>query len=258
MTVNDVCDEIENSIELLNDQYKQVYKTAVKENNINGKVLACCNLQDLKAELKMTFGDWELFKNWVQNQRIIQAQITNNNSNLTRVKNITSEKNNFYKLKSQGEYLDQKQVQPKELLAQQKQNSATNAITAVPTATTPNDQKLTNTDNESITKSSNNFETQRSQTSRKVEFFITPVIENVPISTVRTELKSCITKGSSPPLDDQDITNKGYGIWSNISLATSNNDESSSSTAFLINKKDHIDNRHFASSNSIQKMDTSN
>ncbi|KAL7648710.1 UNVERIFIED_CONTAM: hypothetical protein RMT77_000617 [Armadillidium vulgare] len=38
------------------------YKEKLLENNINGKVLLHCNLDDLKQILKMTFGDWELFK----------------------------------------------------------------------------------------------------------------------------------------------------------------------------------------------------
>nr|XP_053644510.1 kinase D-interacting substrate of 220 kDa B-like isoform X1 [Cherax quadricarinatus] len=38
------------------------YKDRFLENNINGKVLLHCDLDDLKKVLNMNFGDWELFR----------------------------------------------------------------------------------------------------------------------------------------------------------------------------------------------------
>lgn len=38
------------------------YKTVLKDNNINGRVLLHCDLDELKKLLKMTFGDWEMFR----------------------------------------------------------------------------------------------------------------------------------------------------------------------------------------------------
>lgn len=34
--------------------------------NINGRVLSQCNLDDLKKEMEMNFGDWQLFRNTVR------------------------------------------------------------------------------------------------------------------------------------------------------------------------------------------------
>ena len=74
MTVEDVCEAIDNSIEYLNIDYKAVNKSMIKEKNINGRVLAFCDLDELKLELKMSFGDWQLFKNWVLIKRINQSK----------------------------------------------------------------------------------------------------------------------------------------------------------------------------------------
>lgn len=61
LSVNGVCDLID-KIESLNLIQTPIYKQAIKENNINGRVLLHCDLQELKKVFKMTFGDWELFR----------------------------------------------------------------------------------------------------------------------------------------------------------------------------------------------------
>ena len=38
------------------------YMKTLRQENVNGKVLKNCDLHDLKLSLKMSFGDWELFK----------------------------------------------------------------------------------------------------------------------------------------------------------------------------------------------------
>ena len=38
------------------------YLKTLRQENVNGKVLKNCDLHDLKLSLKMSFGDWELFK----------------------------------------------------------------------------------------------------------------------------------------------------------------------------------------------------
>ena len=76
MSVDDVID-ILSSIDGLNENYIEIYSQTIKEKNIIGKVLACCDLNELKDELHMTFGDWQLFKNWIKQQRYLQV-IKNN------------------------------------------------------------------------------------------------------------------------------------------------------------------------------------
>ncbi|KAK0171309.1 hypothetical protein PV328_009054 [Microctonus aethiopoides] len=61
LSVHNVCDLL-SKIDELNPDKIESYKNLVKENNINGKVLLHCDIGDLKQVLKMTFGDWELFR----------------------------------------------------------------------------------------------------------------------------------------------------------------------------------------------------
>lgn len=69
MSVDDVAEFIASSHNELSSAHKQAYATTIKEKNICGKVLALCELEDLKAELGMTFGDWLLFKSWLAKKR---------------------------------------------------------------------------------------------------------------------------------------------------------------------------------------------
>lgn len=45
------------------------YQETISRHNINGKVLLCCDLQELKAVLAMTFGDWEIFRLHIMQMR---------------------------------------------------------------------------------------------------------------------------------------------------------------------------------------------
>ncbi|XP_047348706.1 kinase D-interacting substrate of 220 kDa isoform X3 [Vespa velutina] len=61
MGVNEICDLLD-KIEGFNINQAPQYKNVIRDNNINGKVLVHCDLQELKKVLKMAFGDWELFR----------------------------------------------------------------------------------------------------------------------------------------------------------------------------------------------------
>ena len=37
----------------------------LKDHNVNGKVLAACDLNELRDAMQMAFGDWQLFKAWI-------------------------------------------------------------------------------------------------------------------------------------------------------------------------------------------------
>jgi len=74
MSVADIIDEIDGHIDFINDDYKQIYKSNLVENNINGKVLACCDIDELKSQLQMTFGDWQVFKAWILQQRKLTSE----------------------------------------------------------------------------------------------------------------------------------------------------------------------------------------
>lgn len=52
-------------LEGLDQKQISTYQTVITENNINGKVLATCDLNELGHIMGMTFGDWQLFRAWV-------------------------------------------------------------------------------------------------------------------------------------------------------------------------------------------------
>ncbi|OXU24596.1 hypothetical protein TSAR_000048 [Trichomalopsis sarcophagae] len=61
LAVDGLCDLLD-KIQDLNQNQIPHYKEIIKDNNINGRVLLHCDLQELKNVLKMSFGDWELFR----------------------------------------------------------------------------------------------------------------------------------------------------------------------------------------------------
>ena len=56
-------------MEGLDQKQISTYQTVVTENNINGKVLASCDLSELSHIMAMTFGDWQLFRAWILTAR---------------------------------------------------------------------------------------------------------------------------------------------------------------------------------------------
>ncbi|XP_028993933.1 kinase D-interacting substrate of 220 kDa B isoform X1 [Betta splendens] len=50
------------------------YTATIKKANINGRVLSQCNLDELKKEMEMNFGDWQLFRGMVMEQRHAESQ----------------------------------------------------------------------------------------------------------------------------------------------------------------------------------------
>lgn len=65
MSMEEVCEEILHTIKDLSSEHRQIYSNTIKEKNICGKVLSMCEMDELKSELRMTFGDWLLFRNWL-------------------------------------------------------------------------------------------------------------------------------------------------------------------------------------------------
>ncbi|CAF0782612.1 unnamed protein product [Rotaria sordida] len=69
MSVNDICDCLKNDIIGLKTAMIPMYIHDINEYNISGRVLATCDLSELKRVLSMTFGDWVLFNNWIDTKR---------------------------------------------------------------------------------------------------------------------------------------------------------------------------------------------
>ncbi|XP_062378149.1 kinase D-interacting substrate of 220 kDa B isoform X2 [Sardina pilchardus] len=73
MTTDVVCERAK-QIEGLDTSMLEQYTTTIKKANVNGRVLSQCNLDELKKEMNMNFGDWQLFRAMVMDQRQAETQ----------------------------------------------------------------------------------------------------------------------------------------------------------------------------------------
>ena len=73
-TLDDVCEVLNSEIEGLDRLRIGEYQRNLRSQNINGRVLALCDMEELKCYLNMTFGDWNLFKQWVYTKRMIDTE----------------------------------------------------------------------------------------------------------------------------------------------------------------------------------------
>ncbi|XP_073905222.1 kinase D-interacting substrate of 220 kDa-like isoform X4 [Castor canadensis] len=74
MTVDAVCEKLRH-IEGLDQSMVPQYCATIKKANINGRVLAQCNIDELKKEMNMNFGDWHLFRSTVLEMRNAENQV---------------------------------------------------------------------------------------------------------------------------------------------------------------------------------------
>ncbi|XP_051942126.1 kinase D-interacting substrate of 220 kDa B isoform X1 [Hippocampus zosterae] len=73
MSTDAVCEFLK-QIDGIDASMLRQYTATVKKANINGRVLAQCNLDELKKEMDMNFGDWQLFRGMVMEQRLAESQ----------------------------------------------------------------------------------------------------------------------------------------------------------------------------------------
>ncbi|XP_012582826.1 PREDICTED: kinase D-interacting substrate of 220 kDa [Condylura cristata] len=74
MNVDAVCEKLK-QIEGLDQGMLPQYCATIKKANINGRVLAQCNIDELKKEMNMNFGDWHLFRSTVLEMRSAENQV---------------------------------------------------------------------------------------------------------------------------------------------------------------------------------------
>ncbi|KAM9466731.1 kinase D-interacting substrate of 220 kDa B isoform 3-T5 [Clarias gariepinus] len=74
LSTDGVCDRLR-QIEGLDSSMTEQYITTIKKANVNGRVLCHCQLEELKKEMNMNFGDWHLFKAMVLEQRQVESQL---------------------------------------------------------------------------------------------------------------------------------------------------------------------------------------
>ncbi|XP_067840338.1 kinase D-interacting substrate of 220 kDa B isoform X2 [Heptranchias perlo] len=74
MNVDAICERLK-QLEGIDQTMLLQYISTIKKANINGRVLIQCNLDELKKELNMNFGDWQLFRNMVYEMRHLDTQV---------------------------------------------------------------------------------------------------------------------------------------------------------------------------------------
>jgi ankyrin repeat-rich membrane spanning protein len=115
MTVDEICDSLNTSIQYMSNEFKDVYNKNLKKKNINGQVLMYCDINELKSEMEMTFGDWQLFKSWILKQRYVQEKVLTKNlihkKNQRLLLNNTNNNNNSTLLTNEVSFNDTQNVQ---------------------------------------------------------------------------------------------------------------------------------------------------
>ncbi|XP_075779639.1 kinase D-interacting substrate of 220 kDa isoform X4 [Pelodiscus sinensis] len=79
MNVDVICEKLK-QIEGLDQSMLPQYSATIRKANINGRVLAQCNIDELKREMSMNFGDWHLFKSTVLEMRNAENQVVHEDS----------------------------------------------------------------------------------------------------------------------------------------------------------------------------------
>ncbi|XP_021246170.1 kinase D-interacting substrate of 220 kDa isoform X2 [Numida meleagris] len=73
MSVEAVCEKLK-QIDGLDQSMLPQYSATIRKANINGRVLAQCNTDELKKEMNMNFGDWHLFRSMILEMRNSENQ----------------------------------------------------------------------------------------------------------------------------------------------------------------------------------------
>ncbi|XP_039992526.1 kinase D-interacting substrate of 220 kDa B isoform X4 [Xiphias gladius] len=73
MNTDTVCERLK-QMDGIDPNMLPQYTSTIKKANINGRVLSQCNLDELKKEMEMNFGDWQLFRGMVMEQRHAESQ----------------------------------------------------------------------------------------------------------------------------------------------------------------------------------------
>uniref|UniRef100_A0A674F5X1 Kinase D interacting substrate 220 n=1 Tax=Salmo trutta TaxID=8032 RepID=A0A674F5X1_SALTR len=73
LNTDEVCERVKQIAGMDSSMLGQ-YTGTIKKANVNGRVLSQCNLEELKNEMNMNFGDWQLFRGMVMEQRNVEGQ----------------------------------------------------------------------------------------------------------------------------------------------------------------------------------------
>ncbi|KAJ8270986.1 hypothetical protein GJAV_G00121490 [Gymnothorax javanicus] len=87
MNTEAVCERVK-LIEGIDQSMLPQYTATIKKANVNGRVLSQCNLDELKKEMSMNFGDWQLFRGAVMELRHVEAQVLHEGAGSEQGSNI--------------------------------------------------------------------------------------------------------------------------------------------------------------------------
>ncbi|XP_061560470.1 kinase D-interacting substrate of 220 kDa B isoform X1 [Phycodurus eques] len=74
MTTDGVCERVR-QLQGIDHSMLVAYTATIRKANVNGRVLSQCNLDELKKEMNMNFGDWQLFRASVLEMRQVESQV---------------------------------------------------------------------------------------------------------------------------------------------------------------------------------------
>jgi hypothetical protein len=228
MSIEDICDVMTNTIDCISDEFRQVYISNLKEKNINGKVLTCCSLDELKSELQMTFGDWQLFKNWILAQRLIQIKHLPNSENKIKnsikTKSAENEAHSLTRQYTKNENVNHQnlsltknetveKLKIKKAEDEQSQSIKPNPLNLNMSAAQSNETTRQASALKSHPSSPNTYHVS----GRKVEFFITPVLE-------LNESKSNASNEKTYK-DQNDVENRKHAVSTDLNRSIESDDQ---------------------------------
>ncbi|KAG7258675.1 hypothetical protein CRUP_029077, partial [Coryphaenoides rupestris] len=74
MTTEAVCERVR-LVEGIDQSMLPQYTATIRKANVNGRVLTQCNIDELKKEMSMNFGDWQLFRATIVDMRVVESQV---------------------------------------------------------------------------------------------------------------------------------------------------------------------------------------
>ncbi|TNN31931.1 Kinase D-interacting substrate [Liparis tanakae] len=74
MTTEAVCERVQ-QIDGIDQSVAAQYGATIRKANVNGRVLSQCDIDELKREMSMNFGDWQLFRATVLDLRLLESQV---------------------------------------------------------------------------------------------------------------------------------------------------------------------------------------
>ncbi|CAB1342731.1 unnamed protein product [Coregonus sp. 'balchen'] len=96
MNTDAVCERVK-QIEGIDQSMLTQYTATIKKANVNGRVLTQCNIDELKNEMKMNFGDWQLFRGTAPTHRTPSMSSLNSQESSNDIVKLTEKQQSEYR-----------------------------------------------------------------------------------------------------------------------------------------------------------------